>query len=117
MRRPYAAWNAPKGGNAVLTKFISWESFWFPKLSYNAPKGGNAVLTQDDQVSEVAILLGRLMQYRFRVWNDYGGAVDYTLKEFRSRTKVSDSFFEKIILFLNRYWYYSRYLPVSLVVE
>jgi len=58
MRRPYAAWNAPKGGNAVLTKFISWESFWFPKLSYNAPKGGNAVLTQDDQVSEVAILLG-----------------------------------------------------------
>jgi len=72
---------------------------------------------QDDQVSEVAILLGRLMQYRFRVWNDYGGAVDYTLKEFRSRTKVSDSFFEKIILFLNRYWYYSRYLPVSLVVE
>ncbi|HPR91763.1 MAG TPA: hypothetical protein PLR64_00710 [Candidatus Dojkabacteria bacterium] len=72
---------------------------------------------QDDQVSEVAILLGRLMQYRFGVWNDYGGAVDYTLKEFRSRTKVSDSFFEKIILFLNRYWYYSRYLPVSLVVE
>lgn len=70
---------------------------------------------QDNQVSEIATLLGRFMQYRFHVWKDYGGVVDYTLREFRSRTKISDSDFEKILLFLNQYWDYSKHLPISLV--
>ena len=73
---------------------------------------------RDDNVAEVAIILGRYMQYRFRVWCnlcvDPGSVVDYTLREYRLRTKVSDTFFENVLLFLNRYWEYSRYLPISL---
>lgn len=72
---------------------------------------------RDNLVSEIAILLGRFMQYRFRVWKDYGAAVDYTLKEFRSRTKVSDLCFQNVILYLNRNWSYSLYLPFTLVQE
>lgn len=72
---------------------------------------------QDDQVSQIAILLGKYMQYRFRVWKDYGGAVGYTLKEFRSRTKISDICFQNVILYLNRNWTFSRFLPFTLVQE
>jgi len=36
--------NAPKGGNAVLTlRGMGYNDRW--KLGFNAPKGGNAVLT------------------------------------------------------------------------
>jgi len=40
----YYSFNAPKGGNAVLT--VSGKKGWFSSFRFNAPKGGNAVLTE-----------------------------------------------------------------------
>ena len=42
--------NAPKGGNAVLTESNCVNGAW-RNDSFNAPKGGNAVLTNKDKES------------------------------------------------------------------
>ncbi len=41
----YLRFNAPKGGNVVLTSRVSESMFRLCFMSFNAPKGGNVVLT------------------------------------------------------------------------
>jgi len=44
------SFNAPKGGNAVLTSAIVLSGLWLTAAGFNAPKGGNAVLTHREIV-------------------------------------------------------------------
>ncbi len=73
---------------------------------------GNQTMRNDD-IAEIAVLLGKYMQYRFPYWKNCEAVVHSTLRDWKRETKVSDTCYDNVLLFLNNNWDHSRFLPIT----
>ncbi|HOZ44873.1 MAG TPA: hypothetical protein PLN39_02635 [Candidatus Dojkabacteria bacterium] len=66
---------------------------------------------RDDEISEIAVLLAKFMQFRFPSWDNCEAVVAFTLRDWKREAKVSDNCYDNVLLFLNRHWKHAMYLP------
>lgn len=67
--------------------------------------------------SSMAELLAKYIQRRMKNMNGSLVAINYTLREWRNRTNVSDKMFGAVIRYLQTYWDYGKYVECTLIRE